>query len=253
MVLGDDDWIDQGYVAGCLEVLQAEPDVAVVVGRSCYYTASGEYVSESASPPEVLQDSAPARVCAYYALEPKPETFYGLLRASALRTAAPMRNVLYNDGIFAATLVLGASCERCRASPCIVHAVARARIGKDSADAWKTSRAGPLPTDCHRLARVSDTAGGHRAYRTLPLPTRLELAGQCARTTFSWRGLAFSLLGPDIAPTRQAAGHALACNRDVMDTSALGHRLTPRRFDPIQLAGASIDRSMESRCRHTDT
>ena len=30
-----------------------------------------------------------------------------------------------------------------------------------------------------------------------------------------------------------------------MDTSALGHRLTPRRFDPIQLAGASIDRSME--------
>jgi glycosyltransferase involved in cell wall biosynthesis len=207
MVLGDDDWIDQGYVAACLEVLQAEPEVAVVVGRSRYYTTSGEYVSELASPPEVLHDSPAERVRAYYALEPKPETFYGLLRASALRRAAPMRNVLYNDGILAATLVLAG---KLRAVPDV--AVHRAR-GGTSADWERLLRTLEKPGVQARFPQVviawhvfRDTAGGNNAYRSLPLPQRVWLAGQCARTTFSWRGLAFHLLGPDIARLARRPG-----------------------------------------------
>ena len=200
MVLGDDDWIDPDYVAACLEVLAAEPDVAVVVGRSRYYRSDGEYEGELGSPPELLDDSPARRVRAYYALEPKPETFYGLMRASALRTAAPMRNVLYNDGIFAATIVFAG---KLRAVPEV--AIHRAR-GGTSVD-WETLlRTLGKPTVQARIPQLviawevfRDTAWGKPAYRSLSLAERIRLAGGCARTTFSWRALAFHLFGPSIA------------------------------------------------------
>jgi glycosyltransferase involved in cell wall biosynthesis len=225
MVLGDDDWIDDGYIAACLEVLRSEPDVAVVVGRSRYYTPAGKFVSELASPVEVLDDSSSARVRTYYALEPKPETFYGLLRGSALREAAPMRNVLYNDGIFAATLVLAG---KLRAAPDV--AIHRSR-GGTSVD-WKTllgtlgspgvqARFPQLVIAWHVFR---DTAWGKPAYRSLPLPERLRLAGACARTTFSWRGLAFHLFGPTITslatkPGLRWLGNAMAWTRRRWGTS----------------------------------
>ena len=204
MVLGDDDWIDAHYVETCLKRLRAEPDVAVVVGRSRYYDPHGEYEEELASPAELLDDSPARRVRAYYGLEPKPETFYGLLRATALREAAPMRNVLYNDGIFAATLVFAG---KLRAAP--DAAIHRSR-GGTSVD-WNTllrtlgkpavqARFPQLVIAWHVLR---DTAWGKPAYRSLPFLDRLRLAAVCAWTTFSWRGLAFHLFGPTV--TRLAA------------------------------------------------
>jgi glycosyltransferase involved in cell wall biosynthesis len=200
MVLGDDDWIDPGYLTACLEVLEAEPDVAVVVGRSRYYGPDGRLDSELASPMEVLHDSPARRVRAYYALEPKPETFYGLVRGSALRAAAPMDNVLYNDGIFAATILFAG---KLRAVPEVT--VHRSR-GGTSAD-WSTllRTLGKRPAQARFPQLViawhvfADTAWRKEAYRSLPRVERVRLAAACARTTFSWRGLAFHLVGPTIA------------------------------------------------------
>jgi hypothetical protein len=200
MVLGDDDWIDADYVAACLEVLEAEPDVAVVVGRSRYYRPDGRYDSELARPPEVLDDSPAARVRAYYSLEPKPETFYGLMRGTALAAAAPMRNVLYNDGIFAATLVLSG---KVRAVPEVAIHRSRGGTSVDWGTLLRTLGKSPVQARFPQLVIAwhvfRDTVWGKPAYRSLPLLERLRLAGACARTTFSWRGLAFHLLGPTIA------------------------------------------------------
>jgi glycosyltransferase involved in cell wall biosynthesis len=199
MVLGDDDWIDPGYVAACLEVLEAEPDVAVVVGRSRYYRPDGGYDGELTRPPEVLDDSPARRVRAYYALEPKPETFYGLTRGRALAAAAPMRNVLYNDGIFAATLVLTG---KVRAVPEVAIHRSRGGTSVDWTTLLRTLGKSPAQARFPQLVIAwhvfSDTAWRKPAYRSLPLVERVRLATACAWTTFSWRGLAFHLLGPTI-------------------------------------------------------
>lgn len=207
MLLGDDDWIDPGYVAACLEVLEAEPDVAVVVGRSRYYLPDGEFLEELASPPQILDDSPTQRVRDYYAVEPKPETFYGLLRGSALEAAAPMRNELYNDGIFAATLVFAGKLRA--VEDVVLH---RSR-GGTSVD-WETLlRTLGKPIVQARFPQLviawhvfRDTAWGKPAYRTLPLRSRLSLAWDCAWTTFSWRALAFHLIGPAIARVASRPG-----------------------------------------------
>jgi glycosyltransferase involved in cell wall biosynthesis len=225
MLLGDDDWIDPGFVAACLEVLEAEPEVAVVVGRSRYYLPDGSYDGDLASPPQMLDDSPARRTRSYYAVEPKPETFYGLMRGSALRAAAPMRNVLYNDGIFAATVVFTGKLRA--VDDVVIH---RTR-GGTSVD-WETLlRTLGKPTVQARFPQVviawqvfRDTAWGKPVYRSLPLVARLRLAAACARTTFSWRGLAFHLLGPTIAglaarPGMQWLATALARARKRWGTS----------------------------------
>jgi glycosyltransferase involved in cell wall biosynthesis len=200
MVLGDDDWIDPGYVAACLDVLLAHPDTAIAVGRSRYYDDGGGYNGELAQPPEMLDEDPGERVRAYYTVEPKPETFYGLWRGSALAVARPMRNELYNDGVFAATLVFAG---KLRAVPEV--AVHRAR-GGTSADWPKLLRTLGKPAIQARFPQLviawnvfSDMAWGKPAYRELPLRPRVRLALRCARTTFSLRGLALSLFGPTVS------------------------------------------------------
>ncbi|WP_028062470.1 glycosyltransferase family 2 protein [Solirubrobacter soli] len=200
MVLGDDDWIDPGYVEACLDVLLAHPDTAVVVGRSSYYSADGSYHDELADPPEMLDEDPAQRVRDYYRVEPKGETFYGLWRGAALAASAPMRNELYNDGVFAATLVFEGKLRATRAV-----AVHRAR-GGTSEDWPKLLRTLGKPAIQARFPQLvifvnvfSDIAWGHPAYRKLPLARRVRLAFDCAWITFSFRGLAFSLFGPAIA------------------------------------------------------
>jgi glycosyltransferase involved in cell wall biosynthesis len=199
MVLGDDDWIDPDYVEACLDALQGRPDVAVAVGRSRYYGSNGACVDELASPTELLADSPSLRIREYYALEPKPETFYGLMRGTALRAAAPMRNVLYNDGIFAATLVFAG---KLRSVPSV--AIHRSR-GGTSVDWHTLLRTLGKPGAQARFPQIviawhifRETAWGKPAYRALPPGERLRLAAACAAATFSWRGLAFHLFGPTI-------------------------------------------------------
>ena len=199
MVLGDDDWLDPGYVAACLRVLEAEPDVAVVVGRTHYYGPNGDYQGELDSPPEVLDDSPTARLRTYYTLAPN-HTFYGLMRRTALRQAAPMRNVLGNDCIFAATLVFTG---KLRAIDEV--AIHRSR-GGTSVD-WDTLlRILGRPSVQARVPQLviawnvfRDTAWGKPAYRSLAALERLRLAVGCAWSTFSWRHLAFALLGPTVS------------------------------------------------------
>lgn len=198
MVLGDDDWLDPGYVAACLRVLQAEPDVSVVTGGTHYYSAGGEYDGQMESPPQVLDDLPARRLRAYYALDPN-HTFYGVMRRRALRAAAPMRNVLGNDGVFAATLVFTG---KLRA---VDEAAIHRRRGGTSVD-WRTLlRTLGRPAGQARVPQLviawnvfRDTAWGKPVYRSLPLWRRVPLAFACAFTIFSWRHLAYALLGPTI-------------------------------------------------------
>lgn len=198
MVLGDDDWLDPGYVAACLRVLEAEPDVSVVTGGTLYYTANGEYDGEMESPPQVLDDSPTRRLRAYYSLDPN-HTFYGVMRRPALRAAAPMRNVLGNDGVFAATLVFTG---KLRA---VDEAAIHRRRGGTSVDWHTLLRTLGRPPVQARVPQLviawnvfRDTAWGKPVYRSLPLPKRLPLAFACAWTIFSWRHLAYALLAPTI-------------------------------------------------------
>ena len=82
MWLGDDDWLDEGYEAACVEILQRDDGYSLVSGLARYYD------DPSASPigEDVLmalqQDDPMQRVCAYYSLVRENGVFYGIARRS---------------------------------------------------------------------------------------------------------------------------------------------------------------------------
>jgi len=95
MFLGDDDWIDPGYVSACVETLESEPGLSLVAGRSFYHRAGRADVE----PVLVnIDDSDPRRrVLAYCRAVKANGVFYGVMPIAAQRRVPAMRNVQGGD------------------------------------------------------------------------------------------------------------------------------------------------------------
>lgn len=102
MWLGDDDWLDEGYVEVCVARLRDDPRAAHASGRVRYHPVDG--VPWEVIPAAVLDPDPTARVLAYYRGVRDNGAFYGLSRASALDGVPAMGAVMGNDWFHVADL-----------------------------------------------------------------------------------------------------------------------------------------------------
>ena len=181
MWLGDDDWVDEGYVAACLAVLEAEPDVVLAAGLAVYHR--DEEVVRHGVVMNLDHPRPVDRVAAYFALVEENGVFYGLARSDALRRALPLVNEMGGDWFVVARLAyLG----RIHTLPDV--AVHRAVGGatrnlRNVAEAAGLSR---FQAAAPQLALAAFAARdiGHRAdvYADLPAGRRAALAARCSAT-----------------------------------------------------------------------
>ena len=99
MWLADDDWIDPGYVAACVAVLDEHPEYALVCGRGRLYR-EGSYVY-SERPVSLLSGSSRTRLLGFYRTVGPNSTFYGVMRR-ALLVQTPIAEGLASDWLLVA-------------------------------------------------------------------------------------------------------------------------------------------------------
>jgi glycosyltransferase involved in cell wall biosynthesis len=101
MWLADDDWLDPGYLARCVQLLCARPDVVLAGGRAKYYqngnlAREGQFIS-------CQSEDARRRVLQYYRHVDDNAIFYGVMRLAAARKPL-VPNCLGNDWLFMAAM-----------------------------------------------------------------------------------------------------------------------------------------------------
>lgn len=99
MWLADDDWIDPGYVAACVDVLDEHPDYALVGGRGRYYREGSYAFSER--PVNLLSGSSRTRLFGFYRTVGLNSPFYGVMRR-ALLVETPIAPGLASDWLLVA-------------------------------------------------------------------------------------------------------------------------------------------------------
>lgn len=104
MWLGDDDWLDPGYVSACARTLAEQPGAVLAAGRCRFYDADGAFEAED-QPTYLLQDSPAGRVLAYYATVGYNSIFFGLMRTELARQIR-LRNILSGDWCAIAQMAL---------------------------------------------------------------------------------------------------------------------------------------------------
>lgn len=78
MWLADDDWLDRTYVVKCVATLRANPDYALVGGKTRYY--NGEHLVLEETGINLVEDSGVRRVLMYYSQVAGNGIFYGVMR-----------------------------------------------------------------------------------------------------------------------------------------------------------------------------
>lgn len=102
LFLGDDDWLDPGYVSACVAALEAHPGSALAAGRTWYHRGETSDIE-----PESLTVDAgdgPTRVLDFYRSVGAAGLFYGVVPAAVNRRAPVLRNVMGGDILHLAAL-----------------------------------------------------------------------------------------------------------------------------------------------------
>jgi glycosyltransferase involved in cell wall biosynthesis len=173
MWLGDDDWLDDAYIARCAQALGENPDHSLVCGRDKYYE-NGEFVLESIRI-NLPEDSAAERVRSYYRQVTINGTFYGLMRREQI-TRVPFYDVFAGDWLFVAQVALLGKVKTLE-SVAINRSVSGASqdIQRLAAKSGLSKFMVRNPHLKIALIVFGDLVWGSPLYRTLSLPTRLAL------------------------------------------------------------------------------
>jgi glycosyltransferase involved in cell wall biosynthesis len=83
MWLGDDDWIDPGYISSCVQQLISDPTIVLVCGSPQYYRSGEKQYDGNVF--DLLHDSWWQRVVAYYINVIDNGMFYGLMPTELIR------------------------------------------------------------------------------------------------------------------------------------------------------------------------
>jgi hypothetical protein len=195
MVLSDDDWLESNYLAVCLAELRARPELVLACGRA-RYVRDGRELRRGADM-QLLDVSPRRRVVGYLRDVDENGVFYGLMRTSTLRSAAPLRNALGNDWL----LVAGIAAQG-RVATLEGTAVCRELDGT-SADFTRLARTLGLPqwqayvphlVISWQLCR--DIAGRSSAYGAMRTSERIRLMSAGALAAIRWRSLAWHATMP---------------------------------------------------------
>lgn len=102
--LADDDWLDPGYLAACLERLQADPGLALVAGRARFHPGSHAKEgreTELGAPCNLLSQDPARRITEHFRTVRHNSVLFGVMRSEdAQRLHVP-------DGVAADWLVVG--------------------------------------------------------------------------------------------------------------------------------------------------
>lgn len=82
MWLGDDDWLDRGYLSACTRVLALHPEYQLVCGRAKYFRGPEFLFAESGV--NLDDDSRSERVRSYFRKVATNGMFYGVMRREVL-------------------------------------------------------------------------------------------------------------------------------------------------------------------------
>jgi glycosyltransferase involved in cell wall biosynthesis len=103
LMVADDDWLAPDYIERCLAVMDRDRSLAIVTGVNHY--AENDVRHHLARNLDLTESSPSRRVLRYLRGRWSSTAFYGLLRASAVRPALPIANVMGADWIFIAAVV----------------------------------------------------------------------------------------------------------------------------------------------------
>jgi len=103
LMLADDDWLAPDYVERCLAAMDRDPSLAIVTGANHY--AQDDRRHKLTRDLDLTERSPSRRVLRYLHGSWSSSAFYGLLRASAVRPALPISNVMGADWIFISAVV----------------------------------------------------------------------------------------------------------------------------------------------------
>jgi glycosyltransferase involved in cell wall biosynthesis len=177
MWFSDDDWMDRSYVSEGLRVMLAHADVGLVCGREKYYD-DGKFAFESLHM-NLLQDSAPERVQAYFRQVTMNGTIYGMMRRELL-TKIPFHEVLAGDWLVVAQMAFLAKVKT------LESAAINRSVAGESQDIHRLAASGGLSKFWVRNPHLKisftvfkDIVWGSPVYRVLSLPRRLVLGSKC--------------------------------------------------------------------------
>jgi glycosyltransferase involved in cell wall biosynthesis len=221
MVLSDDDWLSEDYLAVCLAELQARPTLVLVCGQA-RYLRDGDTGRDGRE--LQLDQSAPGeRVIAYLREMDENGAFYGLMRRATMLRATPLRNVLGNDWLFTAGVVAQGPIATVRGTHIFREP------GGTSSDIPKLLRILGRPLWQARIPHlviaaelIADICRRSGAYKEISLITRVRLALRAGLTVINWPSLAWHLTMPTFAAIGRRRGGGWLWRAYERLTSALG-------------------------------
>jgi glycosyltransferase involved in cell wall biosynthesis len=205
MLLSDDDWLDDDYLASCLAELRRRPELVLACGRA-RYLREGVVVSEGVEM-QLDEDSPALRVRTYLRDVDENGVFYGLMARSVLQRAAPLRNVLGNDWLLAAAVAAQGKVAT------ITSTAINRELDGTSADFARLAATLELPRWQARIPHlviaweVLQDAGWRAAvYRDLTAMERARLLLGGPWAAIRWRSLAWHLTMPTFAALGRRRG-----------------------------------------------
>lgn len=184
MWLGDDDWLDEDYLSRCMEILETNPDYAMVAGRTRWFR--GEKHAYDAPAVSLLQETGSMRVSAYFAELWGNEIFYGVMRRHIAQTLPPFQNVIGFDCLISAAVAFAGKVRTIEAT------WINRTLGGTSETPEKLASVLGLPSFQATFYRESvawfafrEIAWRGPAFRSLGLGGRLALAARASANVFS--------------------------------------------------------------------
>jgi hypothetical protein len=198
MLLSDDDWLDGDYLAGCLAELRRRPELSLACGIAHYFR-DGAAMSERVDM-QLMENSPIRRVVHYLRDVDENSVFYGLMPRAVLLRAAPLRNVLGNDWLLAASIAAQG-----KVATITTTAINR-ELGGTSADFARLARTLGRPAWQARIPHLViawqvlvDIGWRAPVYRALPIHARARLALAGPLAAIRWRSLAWHMTMPGAA------------------------------------------------------
>jgi glycosyltransferase involved in cell wall biosynthesis len=192
MWLADDDWLDDDYVARCVEALVSDERVVLANGDATYFGDGQTPVTEPGL--ELTQGSTTRRVLGYYLWVGRNAAFYGVSSTEA-RRATTFDESLGSDWLHMAQLAALGSIRRV---PSTIHRSTEG--GTASFDRSLSRFARPIAKS------VSADIRTDAAYSRLGTTTRKLLGGACAGVIYWRKGVLYwrELLAHRVRGTRVA-------------------------------------------------
>lgn len=179
MWLGDDDWLDPGYVGACVGALEADPDAVLAAGTAVYHR--GDEVVRHGVAMNLGEARPQERVASYFRLVEENGVFYGVSRTGALRQALPIRNEMGGDWFVIARL---ACLGRVTTLPAVVVHRSVGGATRSLREVARTSNLGRFQAGAPQVALAAfalrDVGWGSPVYARIPTGARAVLAARSA-------------------------------------------------------------------------